>query len=133
MPTYKVKILCWIALILPTATFSSEILIKWGAPTERADGVELNNNEIAAYNLSHKIPGMDAFESLGSVSSEPERTAYEYSYPLNDVSGEYCFQLQTQDIHDLKSDWSEPYCATYIPIMNPTLPANITIEIRIGP
>ncbi len=127
------RVICWIVLALPTAALASEILIKWSAPTERSDGVELNNQEIAAYNLTHKIPGQEAFEVLGSIPSEPEKTAYEYRYPLSEASGEYCFQLQTQDIHDLKSDWTESYCATYIPITNPKLPANITIEIRIGP
>lgn len=127
------RLLFLLALMLPLQALASEILVKWDAPTMRADDMALDNADIAQYNLQIKTPTDSDFSLLGEVISEAVKTQYEYRYPLADVGGEYCFQVQTVDIHELKSDWSESVCVTYLALKNPKLPANITIEIRIGP
>ncbi len=128
------RCLVWLlALLLPLPVLASEIIVQWNAPTARADEMALDNAEIAKYNLQIKTPENQAFSMLGEVISEAVKTHYDYHYPLGDSSGEYCFQLQTEDIHGLISEWSESVCATYVALKNPKLPANITIEIKIGP
>ena len=117
-------------LLLPIPAFASEMVIHFNAPTAREDGAAMDNGEIAKYYVQSKIPNEADFMTIGEVLSVAGQIQYEYHYPLADLSGEYCFGLQTEDVNGLKSAWTDPVCATYIPITNPKYPVIINIEIR---
>ena len=127
----------WLILVAVFAfcanTWASDLLLHWDAPTTREDGAALDNADIAQYNVMVKRPQADEFEAMEPIIAVADNTAYELTYQLGQASGEYCFKLQTQDNKGFQSAWTEAVCTQYVAIINPSIPLNITIEIRIKP
>ena len=129
----KTLLLLGLVLYFPVIAWASELFIQWQAPTTREDGSPLNGEDIVRYNVRAKAPLNEDYQSLAPVVSETGVDQYNLTYPLDQVAGEYCFQLQTLDNNDFVSQWSDPACVTYVPVFGPSTPSNILIEIRIKP
>ena len=110
-------IICMMFALIGTA-FADTLTVQWTPPDAREDGTPMKLDEIAGYRVKHN--GVEQPDLL---------TDGQNKLTLDNLTGDQCFQLMTEDTEGRRSIWTDTVCK--VAKLPPGTPANVTVEIII--